>query len=279
MNRNSQQDRYDRMLHQTKARYYLPDDERIMDRELIKEEPFSINIQGKTYAMVMRTPGDEKAHAAGFCFAEGLIDAPNDLEDIALCDGEDSNVAAVKLTRNRKKKVSHLLEKQSYISQTSCGICGKEIIEDLTAILKPVNDTMTISFSQAMAVVARLKEIQQLRRRCFSSHAAALFNRNLKKLSEAEDAGRHNALDKAVGKLFLTSQLSSASIALLSSRASYEMIQKCARAGIEIVLSMARPTALAAQLGAGLNMTLASVRDDGLYVFTGRKRITREKDA
>ena len=130
-----------------------------------------------------------------------------------------------------------------------------------------------------MAIVDHMKEIQKLRKRCFSSHAAALFNKNFQKISEAEDVGRHNALDKAIGALFLKKSLNNASIALLSSRASYEMVQKCARAKIELIISMARPTALAVELGDNVGITLASVRDNGLYVFTNKSRITPTRNA
>lgn len=241
--------------------------------ELLREEPLSINVQGKIYSVIMRTPGEERAHAAGFCLAEGIVDRLEDIADIALCDGDDSNVAAVMLSKDRICKVSHLLDKKGYVSQTSCGICGREIIDDLTAILKPVPRSITISFEQVMEVVNRMNAIQNLRKRCNSSHGAMILDRHRVMLSCAEDAGRHNALDKAIGKLFLEERLHLAAIALISSRASYEMIQKCARAGIEIVISMSRPTALACELGEHLGMTLADVRDKGLYVFTCNERI------
>ncbi len=264
---------FDKMLKKKNALYYLSNGVQKEEKELIREEPLAINIQGKTHAVVMRTPGDERAHAAGFCLSEGIVDFLDDISDIALCEPEISNVAAVMLTEKRAEKISSILEKQVYLSQSSCGICGREIIEDLGRILSPLKSTLTISFAEAMKVVDCMKDVQKLRKRCFSSHATALFNNKLEKISEAEDVGRHNTLDKSVGKLFLKQTLSSAAIALLSSRASYEMIQKCARAGIEIVISMSRPTALAVKLGESLNMTIASVRDNGLYVFTGKKRI------
>ncbi len=246
-----------------------------LERELIVEEPLSINIQGKNYAVIMRTPGFEKAHAAGFCLAEGIIDNVLDIADIALCDNDDSNVVAVKLTQKRAEKIANLLFKKGYLSQTGCGLCGREIIDDLTDNLKTLKQTFTISFASAMQVVDQMKGIQKLRKRCFSSHAAAIFNRDLQKISEAEDVGRHNALDKTIGTLLLNNRLVDASLALLSSRASYEMVQKCARANIELIISMARPTALAVSLGETCGITLASVRDNGLYVFTGKSRITK----
>ncbi len=269
--------KFDRMLEPGVAHYYLPSEIKETDMELIREEPLAINIQGKNHATVMRTPGDERAHAAGFCLAEGIIDHPDDIRDIALCDGEDSNVAAVMLTPSRLERVQTILEGKSYMSQTSCGICGREIIDDLGEILTAPGKKVQISFGEAMAAVSELKTVQKLRKRCFASHAVAIFNPDLKMISSAEDAGRHNALDKAVGRLFLEARLSEAAVTVLSSRASYEMIQKSARAGMEVVISMSRPTALALDLAKRLGMTLTSVRDDGLYVYTGKERITWKK--
>ncbi len=261
------------MLKKHSTIYYLPEKQRIYDRELILEEPLTINIQGKNHAVIMRTPGYEKAHAAGFCLAEGIIDTCADIADIALCDGDSSNIASVILTRERADKITHILNKSMYISQTGCGLCGREIIDDLKDNLNFIHQGFTISFNGAMNIVNQMKGIQKLRKRCFSSHAAALFTHDSKKLSQAEDVGRHNALDKAIGILLLKERLAMAAIALLSSRASYEMVQKCARAKIELIISMARPTALAVELAENIGITLASVRDNGLYVFTGRSRI------
>ena len=266
-------DEFHRMLTPTPAWHYRSVGVKSIDLELIQEEPLAINVQGKTYATVMRTPGAERAHAAGFCLSEGIVDQLDDIRDIALCDGDYSNVAAVMLSGERYEKVRSLLGGKNRMSQTSCGISGREIIEDLGKLLTPVESSATISFDAAMEAVFQLKKIQRLRKRCFSSHAVAILNNRLEQISTAEDAGRHNALDKAIGKLFLERKLFQAAMAILSSRASYEMIQKSARAGIEIVISMSRPTGLALDLANQLNMTLASVREEGLYVYSGRQRL------
>lgn len=264
----------DNQLKKKRVWYHLPEIGQINETlELLREEPLSINIQGKTYSVIMRTPGDERSHAAGFCFGEGIVDNIDDIADIAICDGQDSNVAAVLLSKDRIAKISHLLGKRGYVSQTSCGICGREIIDDLMAILKPVPKSLNISFEQVMDIFKRMNDSQNLRQRCFSSHGAMILDHNFAMLSSAEDAGRHNALDKAIGKIFLEGRLNDAAIAMISSRASYEMIQKCARAGIEIVISMSRPTALACELGEKLGMTIADVKDKGLFVFTCNERV------
>jgi len=91
---------------------------------LIGEEPLSIRIQGNPYSVVMRTPGDEIPHVAGFCLAEGIVDTPDDIASLGFCDGSDSNVVTVTLKPSRRDGISEILDRRGYISQTSCGLCG-----------------------------------------------------------------------------------------------------------------------------------------------------------
>jgi FdhD protein len=243
--------------------------------DLIAEEPLSIRVQGKPYSVIMRTPGEETGHAAGFCLAEGIIDSPEDLVSIACCDGGDTNVVTVTLTAARRRQIGPFLERRAFVSQTSCGICGKELIEDLQQLIPPLGSGPLITTGRALAAFDRLCDGQPLRKKTFASHGAALFNANLELLAAAEDVGRHNALDKAVGNLFLARRLTEARVLVLSSRASYELIQKAGRARIPIVLAVSRPTTLAVNLAARLNMTLACLsRENGLYVFCGKERLT-----
>jgi FdhD protein len=245
--------------------------------ELIGEEPLSIYIEDKPYSVVMRTPGQEIFHAAGFCLAEGLVDRPEDFATIGYCDDMDPNIITVKLQPERLKKVSALLERRGFISQTSCGICGKEMIKDLHQILRPITVGTRISIPQAIACADRLAQSQDLYERTHASHSVMLFDSQLEVLALAEDVGRHNALDKAIGKVFMGRQLAQARLAALSSRISYELIQKAARANLPILISMSRPTALAVELGQTLNMTLACIKEKtGLLVFCGEERFTNE---
>ena len=241
---------------------------------LVGEEPLSIRLEGKPYSVIMRTPGDEKAHAAGFCLGEGIIDTMQDVTSIAFCDGEDTNVIAVTLTPARRKKVPETLDRRGYISQTSCGICGKELVKELYQMIEPVADNSMIDAQQACACLENLTSQQALRRETKASHAAVLYNSRYELLSVAEDVGRHNALDKAIGKALLAETLASAALAILSSRISYELVQKAARARIPAIFALSRPTALAVDLAAQLNMTLATLVDDeGLYIFCGAHRL------
>ncbi len=243
--------------------------------DLLKEEPLSIRVQGRPYAVVMRTPGDEPAHAAGFCLAEGILETPEDIETIAACEGETTNVVTLTVTRNRLKAITAVLERRGFVSQTSCGICGKELVEDLTQMVEVLPDGPFIDLEKARHCLETLKDAQALYKQTRASHAAALYSAHFERLALAEDVGRHNALDKAVGKLFLEGTLHQAKVLILSSRISYEMVQKAARARIPFILAASFPTALAVELADSVNITLASPsKASGIYVFCGFQRVT-----
>ena len=244
-------------------------------QHLLGEEPLSIRIEGNPYAVVMRTPGDEIAHVAGFCLTEGIIDTPDDLTSIGFCEDDDSNMITVTLTASQREQISDILERRGFLSQTSCGLCGKELVEDLFQIVKPLGDGQPIEIRKALGCLEALSGIQPLRKQTKASHASAIYDADLKLLTVAEDVGRHNALDKAIGKIFLERRLDQAELLILSSRISYELVQKSARAHIPIILAHSRPTALAVELASRLNITLASLDDDdtGLYVFCGDHRL------
>lgn len=244
------------------------------DESLIEEEPLSIRIQGQPYSVVMRTPGDEKAHVAGFCLGEGIIDSLKDIAQIALCDGTDTNVVTVTLNPDRRWQIDSLLQRRGFVSQTSCGICGKELVEDLRQVIRPLKKALRLRIETAQACVHQLSRHQPLRRQTRAAHAAAIFDGQAHLLSVAEDVGRHNALDKAIGKVLLNGGIQQAAFVVLSSRVSYELVQKAARARIPIILAVSRPTALAVDLASQLKMTIACFpRKSDFHVYCGENRL------
>lgn len=243
-------------------------------QNLLREEPLSIRIQGNPYAVVMRTPGFETQHVAGFCLAEGIVDAPEDIANISFCEGEDTNVVTVTLKSSRRDKISEILDRREFISQTSCGLCGKEIVKDLYQIIRPITDNTPLEIQKAVDCLENISSFQPLRKKTRAAHAAVLYDSNYNLLAAAEDVGRHNALDKVVGTLFMNHKLKDAAFLTLSSRISYELVQKSARARIPIILAISRPTSLAVELASRLNMTLASPDDEsGLLIFCGEERL------
>lgn len=245
--------------------------------ELIGEEPLLIRIDGNPYSVVMRTPGEEIFHAAGFCLAEGIADSPDDFAAIGHCKDIDPNVIDIRLQTGRRDKIRDILERRGFVSQTSCGICGKEMIADLHQILTPLENRFQIGIRRVFDCAGQLIERQNYYPRTRGSHAALIFDDQLEMISFAEDVGRHNALDKAVGKAFMNGLLEGARLLVLSSRISYELVQKAARAKLPMMISKSRPTALAVEMGRSLNMTLACAFDeDELLVVCGEERILRE---
>lgn len=240
---------------------------------LIVEEPLSMRIDGAPYAVVMRTPGDEIAHVTGFCLAEGLIDGPGDIVTIGFCSEAGTNVATVTLTEARRQKVAGLLERKGFVSQTSCGICGKAVVADIRQVVAPIAATVKFSAARLTALVDDLPRHQSLNRETRGAHGAMLFDAGGNPLSLAEDVGRHNALDKAIGKVMVENRLNDAVLGIISSRLSYELIQKAARAGLQVLVGLSRPTTLAVDLAQSVGMTLVCVQNGRLMVFGDSARI------
>jgi len=276
MDRNEQRDSVDHVHSQ--SLHWNHGETTPGDHQLIAEEPLSIRIQGKPYSVVMRTPGDEIAHAAGFCLAEGVVDTPADISSIGSCDEIDGNVVTVTLKKSARERVRQIIDRKGFVSQTSCGICGKEILDDLFQIVRPMEAANRLDLKAALQCMKSLSDHQPLREATRASHAAAIYNSTMELLSIAEDVGRHNALDKAIGKLFLESRLGEAAFLVLSSRISFELVQKAARARIPIILALSKPTALAVDLAKQLDMTLACrSKNAGATIFCGEERLDTNK--
>ncbi len=242
--------------------------------ELIGEEPLMLRIEDKPYSVVMRTPGEEIFHAAGTCLGEGIIDSADDFKTIGWDENLDPNIVDVWLTQARKKMIPNILKRKSYISQTSCGICGKGMIEDLQQVLVPAQDGPELTIGQVLDCAGKLSKKQSYYPITRGSHAALIFDDQLDVVGFAEDVGRHNALDKAIGKALMNNELSKASSLVMSSRISYELVQKAARAKISVMISKSRPTAMAVQMGKSLNMTMACAFEHRkLLILCGEHRI------
>lgn len=241
---------------------------------LIAEEPLMIRIDEKPYAVVMRTPGEERSHAAGFCLGEGIIDSVDDLHTVGYDEHSNPNVVDVWLRPARRNQIPGVLRRKSFVSQTSCGICGKRMIEDIYQKLTPAENGFEIDSDRVFDCVSSLSEKQKFYQTTRGSHAALILDGELEVVAFAEDVGRHNALDKAIGKALISGQLSNARVLVLSSRNSHELVQKAARAHIPVMVSHSRPTTLAVEMAKALNMTLVfPEKDSALVIVAGEQRI------
>lgn len=241
-------------------------------RELIGEAPVRISVQGRPYATLLATPGETDALAAGFCLSEGLIADPGDLAAVQV--NGDGFRAQVTLTSRCLEAIGHRL---------ATGCRPDEPDFDLSDVA-PLGQGSMFDPVSVRGRIDALDELQPLRRRTRAAHAAALYDADLNLLGVAEDVGRHNALDKAVGKLLLGGGFHRIRLLILSSRISFEMVNKAARARVAVVAAVSRPTALAVALARRMNMTLATPAGPaGLCVYCGQRRLAglvpkRERD-
>ncbi|MBN2061224.1 MAG: formate dehydrogenase accessory sulfurtransferase FdhD [Deltaproteobacteria bacterium] len=243
-------------------------------QDFVREEPLLICMKDKPYSIVMRTPGDEIAHAAGLCLAEGLVEVPEDIAAIEFDSELDKNRVSVNLKNGRNKLVSEKLDRGIFLGQTACGICGKNMIKDLVDNLNIFKEESAVTYRQVMECVEKFLKHQEHYIRTRGTHAVMLFDSRFHIIVKAEDVGRHNAMDKAIGTLFLRNRIYDTYLAVLSSRISFETIKKAARAGIPILISITNPTSMAVELASKLNMTLVCLdKKSGFIVPCGEKRI------
>jgi FdhD protein len=245
------------------------------------EEPLEIRLQDQPFAVIMRTPGDDKALAAGFLLAEDVIESSDDLGAVEHCRHPDQsaahNVVNVFLRgRALEDSKRRLAERRNVVTNSSCGICGRVTIESLRTRAPVVPITWTI----AKAVVAGFPATLRSRQRVFEGtgglHAAGLFDTHGVCELAAEDVGRHNAVDKVIGEMVLADRLPLGNHVLtVSGRTSFEIVQKAWLAGVGLVCAVSAPSSLAIALAEDAGITLLGfVRDGGFNVYTHPARLS-----
>ena len=236
--------------------------------DLVVEEPMSIRLDGHLVATTMRTPGHDYELAAGFCFNEGLL-AGAPVQGVRYCaDGSavDSNFNVVTVeTGNRAPVPTPRLG----TTTSSCGVCGTESIDVLVDRLSPLptERLAAISNELVLTIAGLVRSGQTLFDQTGAVHAAAAFDASGNVLVVREDVGRHNAVDKVVGRLLLDHSLPAHGLGLfVSSRASFEMVQKAWAAGFGTLVSVSAPTSLAVQTAKVSGMNLFGFVRDGSAV-------------
>ena len=238
------------------------------------EEPLEVFVDGEPFYVTMRSPGDDIPLVAGLCFGEGVIDSMDDLASIGHCEDISTNRVNVFLGPGKRKKGGVAARPKRMATYSSCGICGKDLIEDIAGVLARVEHEITIPFQRLIELREELGANQYSYNKTGGAHAAAVFSREGTMLAIAEDVGRHNALDKSLGKVLLAGAKKEASIALISSRLSYEMVQKAARFGIEILAGVSAPTSLGIELARSINLTLIGfLRSNRGNIYTCPERV------
>ncbi|NMG30072.1 formate dehydrogenase accessory sulfurtransferase FdhD [Aromatoleum evansii] len=262
---------------------------------VIDEEALTIDVEGVGRYTLMWTPaeGDERddgaagfvagegvlgdepvperlALAAGFAYSEGIIGSLDDIATMAVCP-DRQDVVRMRLVAPERVAV----KRRDVVVASSCGVCGgRDAIEDGFDDFAPVGARLRLAGSELTALMAAMQRRQHLFRTTGGAHAAALFSPRAGIVAAAEDLGRHNALDKVVGECLLREVPLAGCGVVLSSRLSYEMVAKAARAGFELVAAVSAPTSIAIVLAERVGITLCGfVRGPSATVYTHPHRI------
>jgi FdhD protein len=238
---------------------------------VVRETPVKIDVEGVETYTVLCTPADKLAMAAGFLYSEGVIESMSEVAVLKQCD-DDPDTVRVRLTGDVPRIDG---TGRNLLIVSSCGACGAEELDEKIRNLPVVGDSLQIKATLLGTINDSLRRRQSLFEACGGTHAVALFDAAGKVLSSAEDTGRHNALDKSVGKCLLEGVPTAGLAAALSGRVSLEMVTKCARAGIELITAISAPTSLAVEVAERCNITLcAFVRDTRATIFTHPERLS-----
>ena len=215
------------------------------------------------------------ALAVGFAFTEGIIGSLGDVRTMAACP-DTPGVVRMRL----RDPGAVTTRRKNVLMTSSCGICGsREVVENNIFGLAPVPDTLRLGSAAFRALMAAMGRRQDVFMETGGAHAAAIFAGDGRLLASAEDLGRHNALDKVIGKTLLSGETFAGRGVVLSSRLSLEMIVKSVRAGLEIVAAISAPTSLAIAVAEEFGVTLCGfVRGGRVTVFTHPHRITSIKE-
>jgi len=236
------------------------------DDLLVTEEPLEIRLghgalddrKEMRLSVTMRTPGNDEELVIGFLFTEGIISDQAELIAVKYCENvkeeERGNVIRAEL------KPDHAIDaerwQRNFYTTSSCGVCGKSSIEAVEVSCGTITPFGPIDPEVIAALPEKMRAAQTMFRHTGGIHAAALFDRNGELLLLREDIGRHNAVDKTIGAMWRNGIDAEGKMMLVSGRAGFELVQKCAVAGIPLMAAVGAPSSLAVQLAQRTGMTL-----------------------
>ena len=251
---------------------------------VVTEEPLQLLLHGEPLSVVMRTPGHDVELSLGLMFAEGILRTLHELRLVRISaeSGETESSIRVDADLVESNQVDlhtaaapRRKPERSMLSSSACGVCGTVLIEDLRRDLAPLPDGPKVEPSILPGLVDQLRAGQGVFERTGGLHAAGLFTATGELVHLREDVGRHNAVDKVVGRSLIDGALpASRSILIVSGRAGYEIVQKAISAGIPMLAAVGAPSSLAVALAREFNQTLVGfLRGDRFNVYSGPERL------
>jgi FdhD protein len=243
------------------------------------EEPLELIVQGEPLAVLMRTPGHDLELAAGFALTEGLVRSLADIGTMRHCagdpgrgEGTGENTLEISLVPGAPFDRESL--RRGLVVSAACGVCGRASIDALRVRARRIDSEIGVPADVLRSLPDRMATLQGAFRRTGALHAAVLFDPAGQVLVGREDVGRHNAVDKAVGRAVLDGLALEDAILMVSGRTSFEIIQKAAVARLPIVCAISGPTTLAIETARTFRITLVNfLRDGGFNVSSCPERI------
>jgi FdhD protein len=249
----------------------------IISDVLVVESPLQININNEAYTVVMRTPDSDIELIRGLLFAEDIYknDPVFPSEVIKKNEGVPS---IINCTIPKDMLGKGYLNKRTLLSVSSCGICGKKELKDITVVGKKLNTKDSLSIDGIYKMFAKMNSLQEAFKNSGGSHAATIFDKEKKILSIQEDIGRHNAVDKTVGDLLQKKQLKKAHYLLVSGRVSYEIVSKAFIAKIPIVVAVSACSSLAVDFAKEFGICLIGfTREQKMTVYANPSSLNLNK--
>lgn len=223
--------------------------------ELVIEAPLQVNINGEPYTVVMRTPGDDEELTRGLLFAEDIYKKQQPVT-FEIVEESQSITQIINLKVDPENLGKGYLNKRTLLSVSSCGICGKQKLEDITLEGTALQKQLSFSSKNLFAMFVCLQMHQQTFLKTGGSHAAGVFDSNFQLLTSKEDIGRHNAVDKCVGDLLRKKLLQNATYLLVSGRVSYEIVSKAFIAKIPVIVAVSACSSMAVDYAKELGICL-----------------------
>jgi FdhD protein len=243
-----------------------------IERAVPEETAVGISYDSEAYAVLMATPQDVADLALGFTVSERIATAA-DVLDVRVSEHDEGLVADVLLSRAGAATAKDR-RRRNMEGRSSCGLCGIQSPEDALRALPVLPDGFTVARQAIQAALTELEGLQTLGQATRATHAAALADKAGRVLLVREDVGRHNALDKLIGAALKAGHEMRACFVIVTSRCSYEMVEKTVLAGASVLVAISAPTALAIRKAQGANLTLVALaRHDGHAIFAGAQRV------
>lgn len=224
------------------------------------------------YAVMMTTPRDLEDFAIGFSLSEGIIDRVADVLDCEVVPAEDGVECRMRVGPDIAGRLDR--RRRHLAGALGCGLCGLESLAEANRAIPAVDSALSVTAEAIMRGMRTMAGQQALNRQTRGIHAAGFLDPADESVLVREDVGRHNALDKVIGALARQGRPAAPGVMLMTSRVSIELIQKCAMAGVPVIVAISVPTAHAIRAAERAGITLAAVaRDDGFEIFSHQSRI------